>query len=80
MSEYTAYPAQKCMLSEQREFGNYQALLTFPVGTEHPDAPAMLVLAQILGDSQISSRLAVALREKMLWYMVLEVMWISIQI
>jgi zinc protease len=65
MSEYTAYPAQKVhALSEQREFGNYQALLTFPVGTEHPDAPAMLVLAQILGDSQISSRLAVALREK----------------
>lgn len=65
MSEYTTYPAQKVhALSEQREFGNYQALLTFPVGTEHPDAPAMLVLAQILGDSQISSRLAVALREK----------------
>lgn len=64
-STFTAYPAQKVhALSEQREFGNYQSLLTLPVSVEHPDAPALLVLEHVLGDSQISSRLAVALREK----------------
>lgn len=64
-SDYQAYSAQKIhALSEQREFGNYQAILTFPVGADHPDAPALIVFSYILGDSQLSSRLAQELREK----------------
>lgn len=50
--------------SEPREFGSYQAYLNFPVGAEHADAAALTVLAQILGNSQLSSRLAMSLREK----------------
>ena len=64
-SDYQAYPAQKVhTLSEQREFGNYQSILTFPVGADHPDTPALMVFSYILGDSQLSSRLAQELREK----------------
>lgn len=64
-SDYQAYSAQKIhALSEQREFGNYQAILTFPAGADHPDAPALIVFSYILGDSQLSSRLAQELREK----------------
>lgn len=64
-SDYQAYAAQKIhALSEQREFGNYQAILTFPVGADHVDAPALMVFRYILGDSQLSSRLAQELREK----------------
>lgn len=64
-SDYQAYPAQKVhTLSEQREFGNYQSILTFPVGVDHPDTPALMVFSYILGDSQLSSRLAQELREK----------------
>lgn len=64
-SDYQAYPAQKVhTLSEQREFGNYQSILTFPVGADHPDTPALMVFRYILGDSQLSSRLAQELREK----------------
>lgn len=51
-------------LSEQREFGFYQSALTLPVGVYHQDAPALIVFAHILGDSQLSSRLAKELREK----------------
>jgi len=64
-SDYQVYPAQKVhTLSEQREFGNYQSILTFPVGADHPDTPALMVFSYILGDSQLSSRLAQELREK----------------
>lgn len=64
-SDYQAYSAQKIhVLAEQREFGNYQAILTFPVGQNHADAPALTVLSYILGGSQLSSRLAQELREK----------------
>ena len=64
-SDYQAYPAKKVhTLSEQREFGNYQSILTFPVGADHPDTPALMVFSYILGDSQLSSRLAQELREK----------------
>ncbi|WP_180108727.1 MULTISPECIES: pitrilysin family protein [unclassified Acinetobacter] len=64
-STFTAYPAQKVhALSEQREFGSYQAIMTLPVGVEHTDSPALQVLRHILGDSQLSSRLAQELREK----------------
>ncbi|MEB6564153.1 insulinase family protein [Acinetobacter towneri] len=64
-SAYTAYPAQKLhVLAEQREFGSYQSLLTLPLGVNHPDTPAMMVLSYILGESQLSSRLAQELREK----------------
>ena len=64
-SEYFEYPAQKVhVLAEQRQFGNYQALITLPVGNRHPDAEALLVLSNILGESQLSSRLAMELREK----------------
>ncbi|WP_374664991.1 M16 family metallopeptidase [Acinetobacter sp.] len=63
--EYTVYKAQKVhALSEQREFGSYQAMLTLPVGIENPDMPALQVFRHILGDSQLSSRLAQELREK----------------
>ena len=62
---YTAYKAQKVhALSEQREFGSYQALLAMPVGRDNPDMPALQVFRHILGDSQLSSRLAQELREK----------------
>lgn len=62
---YQVYAAQqKHVLSEQREFGSYQSYLTFPVGGDHPDAVAMMVFGYILGDSQLSSRLAMQLREK----------------
>lgn len=64
-SDYQAYSAKKIhALSEQREFGNYQAILTFPAGADHPDAPALILFSYILGDSQLSSRLAQELREK----------------
>ncbi|WP_151981024.1 M16 family metallopeptidase [Acinetobacter guerrae] len=65
LSTDTDYPAQKVhVLSEQREFGNYQSILTFPVGVDHPDAPALIVFTNILGQSQLSSRLGQELREK----------------
>ena len=64
-SDFEAYKAQKVhALSEQREFGNYQSILTIPVGAYHVDAPALIVLDNILGDSQLSSRLGKELREK----------------
>lgn len=50
--------------SEPREFGSYRAYLNFPVGAEHADAAAMTLFAQVLGNSQLSSRLAMSLREK----------------
>lgn len=62
---YVAYTAQKLhALAEQREFGNYQASLTFPMRFDHEDAAAMYVFGHILGNSQLSSRLAMELREK----------------
>ena len=64
-SVYRAYPAQQVhALSEQREFGSYQALMTLPVGADNPDVPALQVFEYILGNSQLSSRLAQELREK----------------
>lgn len=63
--EYKQYQAQKVhALAEQREFGNYQALLTLPVGVDNSDAAALIVMSYILGDSQLSSRLGQELREK----------------
>lgn len=63
--QYTVYKAQKVhALSEQREFGSYQSVLALPVGSYHPDAPALIILSHILGNSQLSSRLAQELREK----------------
>lgn len=50
--------------SEPREFGSYKSYLNFPVGAEHRDAAAMTIFAQVLGNSQLSSRLAMELREK----------------
>lgn len=62
---YHATEAQNLhMQSEPREFGAYQGYLNFPVGAEHPDAAALIVIAQVLGNSQLSSRLALELREK----------------
>lgn len=64
-ADFDQYKAQKVhALSEQREFGNYQSILTIPVGAYHQDAPALIVLDNILGDSQLSSRLGKELREK----------------
>lgn len=63
--DYQQLSAQQIhALSEQREFGYYQSVLTLPVGVYHQDAPALIVFAHILGDSQLSSRLAKELREK----------------
>ncbi|MDF2417415.1 insulinase family protein [Acinetobacter beijerinckii] len=63
--QYTPYKAQKVhALSEQREFGSYQSILTMPVGSYHQDAPALIILSHIMGNSQLSSRLAQELREK----------------
>lgn len=65
VSDYQQLKAtQVHALSEQREFGYYQSALTVPVGVYHQDAPALIVFAHILGDSQLSSRLAKELREK----------------
>ncbi len=62
---FRTYPAQKVhVLAEQRQFGHYQGLLTLPVAIEDPDAPALIVLSDILGNSQLSSRLGQELREK----------------
>ena len=62
---FNTYKAQKVhALSEQREFGSYQALQTLPVGVDHKDAAALIVFSYILGDSQLSSRLGKELREK----------------
>lgn len=62
---YVAYSAKTVhALAEQREFGNYQALLTLPMRYDDPDAAAMYVFSYILGNSQLSSRLAMELREK----------------
>ncbi len=65
LPDYKQYQAQQQhVLAEQREFGNYQGILTIPVGIYHVDAPALIVFSHILGDSQLSSRLAKELREK----------------
>ena len=65
IDDYFEYPAQKVhALAEQREFGSYQALQTFPLGSDHPDTIAMMVFDYILGESQLSSRLGQELREK----------------
>lgn len=62
---YQVYPAQKKhVLSEQREFGSYQSFMTLPISADDPDMPALVVFGRILGDSQLSSRLAMQLREK----------------
>lgn len=62
---YTAHSAEKIhALAEQREFGSYQAGLFFPVGTDHEDVAALQIFRHILADSQLSSRLALELREK----------------
>lgn len=59
------YAAQKVhALAEQREFGNYQGFMGLPMGNEHKDAAALIIFSHILGDSQLSSRLAMELREK----------------
>jgi zinc protease len=64
-TEFNTYKAQKVhALSEQREFGSYQALQTLPVGVDNKDAAALIVFSYILGDSQLSSRLGQELREK----------------
>lgn len=63
--QHYGYPAQQLhALAEQREFGSYQAVMAIPVGTDHPDVAAMQVFRHVLADSQLSSRLAQALREK----------------
>lgn len=63
--QFNQYAAQKVhVLAEQRQFGSYQALMTLPVGADHPDMPALSMFSQILGESQLSSRLAMELREK----------------
>ncbi|MBJ9720758.1 insulinase family protein [Acinetobacter calcoaceticus] len=63
--DHVDFPAQQVhVLSEQREFGSYQSVLALPVGKNHPDASALILLNYILGESQISSRLAQELREK----------------
>ncbi|NHB58267.1 insulinase family protein [Acinetobacter sp. 194] len=62
---YVEYKAQKLhVLSEPREFGSYLSVMGFPLGAFHADAPAMIVFERILGNSQLSSRLAQELREK----------------
>lgn len=63
--DHVDFPAQQVhVLSEQREFGSYQSVLSIPVGKNHPDASALILMNYILGESQISSRLAQELREK----------------
>ena len=59
LDKHVDYPAQKLhVLSEQREFGKYQSILTMPVGLKHPDGAALILVDHILGNSKISSRLA----------------------
>ena len=65
ITPYSTYSAQKHhMLAEQRKFGSYVSVMPFPVGQDHPDRPALVVFGNILGVSQLSSRLAQELREK----------------
>ena len=62
--DYTPFAAQQLHVqAEPREFGFYLSLLTLPVGVDHPDAPALIVMNHILGGSQLTSRLAKTLRE-----------------
>lgn len=64
-SKFRVYNATKIhALAEQREFGSYQAIMLLPVGMKNKDSAALIVLSDILGDSQLSSRLARELREK----------------
>jgi zinc protease len=45
------FPAQQVhVLSEQREFGSYQSVLSIPVGKNHPDASALILMNYILGN------------------------------
>ena len=63
--DYFEYKGQKVhALAEQREFGSYQAIQTFPMGADSPETAAMMVFDYILGESQLSSRLGQELREK----------------
>ena len=65
LPQYKKYAGQKQhLLAEAREFGSYQAVLTLPVGNSHDDAEALMLLNHILGNSQLTSRLAQELREK----------------
>ena len=52
------------LISEPREFGSYRAFINVPISIESQDLPAMWVLSLILGESQLSSRLGIELREK----------------
>lgn len=64
LPKYKAYPAQKHhVFAEPREFGSYAAVLTLPVNSEAQDSAALTVFNHILGNSQLSSRLAQELRE-----------------
>lgn len=57
-------PAQKHYLkSEPREFGSYSSIMNIEMGSDSPDLPAVLVMGYILGESQLTSRLAKELRE-----------------
>ena len=65
LPQYKAYTAQQHhVFAEPREFGSYAAVLTLPVSSEDAESPALNVLNHILGNSQLSSRLAKELREK----------------
>ena len=65
LPRYKAYSAQQHHLfAEPREFGSYAAVLTLPISSEDKDSPALNVFNHILGNSQLSSRLAKELREK----------------
>ncbi|KAA8734803.1 insulinase family protein [Acinetobacter qingfengensis] len=64
-NQYFIYQAQKHhVLAEQRESGSYRGVLLMPIGDQHPDSAALVVMNRILGNSQISSRLGQGLREK----------------
>ena len=63
--QYFDYAAQQQhLLSEQREFGSYRSILNMPIGDQHADMEALIVVNKILGGSQLSSRLAAGLREE----------------
>ncbi|MFT4021686.1 MAG: insulinase family protein, partial [Acinetobacter sp.] len=64
-SVYQPVQAKKVhALAERREFGYYLSEMELNVGDKDPDAPALYVLSEILGGSQLNSRLGKELREK----------------
>ncbi len=70
--QHVDFPAQQVhVLSEQREFGSYQSVLALPVGKNHPDASALILMNYILVNLKFHHVWLKSFVKKMHWYMVL---------